>query len=1374
MVSIRSVNEIILNLMDFFKLAQPDLDTKPGTVARDLFIDAPASQVSLLYDELAGVANTQSLRLSVGTDLDKLAKNFGVVRRQSSPSSGAAIFTFSSVNSPININRGDTVIASNGLSFSVTAGVSVVPASVNLYRSIASKFRDQLDFAGISDTYAIQVTVTATSSGSAGNIGTYSINRTSIPGVSNVTNINSFNGGTDQESDAAFRNRVLSTFSGSSVGTALGYTNVALSVTGVGDALIVQPGDSLMTRDGTVVSIAADGTRTIVSEGSGGKVDVVVLGSTLIENSDSFIYKDKSNNSDPSNVKNNVVLGQIAGDENKTINRKRIDNIKNGALPIQPVNTILQVTGSVSGSNFVEKTVDSLGRVSGNFELLKDTGVYGGSPWGFDTFHWVSNKISLFSEDRIKGQFNGQDGSTFTDITEISKIQQNLSITNENSTVTSDRSIIQLLHVPATNVTRVFNVNTGERYIITNQNLDQTGTYNTTGRIKISGNTLPSPSDQLQVDYNWIVNFDQYSDYDGLVNTKNPRTATDSIDWGYASFIRNEKVLFSAVSGNNYYLGNVSHPIGAVISAKKYLEVDGVVTAVTSGTFINRLSVTVSHLAETANTVDSVTLKNSNAEIFNTAQANGLFTVATEVFGIEILYVVTIILPTDTVAVAGSKVTVTINSADVFHSDLTEGSSSGTQITIPSSLINTTASNIVLSTTYITSISDLFTGATTAIPTSRTGNGFTLSNNVGFNNLNIANVSRRESQVIQKNLSNEYFVEITLPSADFNLLQQQIVSVVRLSDSYELWNSSHDGYLGTITIGSSGNYQIILSGLNSPATGDRVLVIYYATDIRRFQPFSYSNIKIKNRVEKLVTVPITNKLTVPLNNITVQSGLKYYILEPNTDIVLFSGTNDGYFTTGAVAGTGKFSSLLTNFNTLPDLVNKKLKIVAPTVGLTNCNNDGVYDIISYNISTNIIVVSNILDNITSNQISVIRLLDGQDIWNSSCTIDLANNRLLIPSSTAATANDAVFVSFFNFQTLRKAPTRLVGTTVDQTINPGILTVSGTTLSKAEAVIFTATNTGLKLNLSEAVRKSLSISSSTSLPTNVRIAKIIKVDKVATANASDDSVLEVLASYDVVGTTIQNNLLYSDEMLADSTLQAFDFILPNTSNNSINTDPQNLPTIGDKIRVTFYYVTDNDYENLSYTRNGALYTNKQFALINKIFISSGFKASTSTRFTAASFTQPGLGARYKVFYDYIAPKQNERIVVKYNYNKLISDVTFSIEGTRPINADVLARAAKEVLLDLTINVVIDPTMTSSTDTILQNLKNQLISTLTTTELEKIVDQPTIINVAQAVSGISRARILYFNKNGSAGTVLKVQAQADEYFSSNIITINTETR
>lgn len=1369
MVTIRSVNEIILSLIDFFKLAQPDLDTKPGTVARDLFIDAPASQLSLLYDELSGVSNKQSLRLVVGSDLDKLAKNFGVVRKQATPASGVAILTFSSINAPININRGAIITANNGFSYSVVTGTSVIPSAINFYRAVATKYRDQLDFAGISDPFAVTVTVTATSSGTSGNIGAYSLSSTSIPGVSNVTNVNPFIGGTDQETDASFRNRVLASFSGSSVGTALGYLNVALGTSGVGDVAVIEPGDALMTRDGTTVSIASDGTRTILSEGSGGKVDVVVLGSDLIQATDSFIYQDKSNNNDPTSPKNNVVLGQIAGDENKTINRKRIDNIANGTLPFQPVDSILSVTASLSGSNFAPKTVDVYGRVSGNYELVKDEGVYGGSPFGFDTFRWISNKISLFSEDKIRGQFNGQDATTFKDVLEIPQVQQTISITNENSLVTSDRSIIQLLHTPATNVTRVYNVKTGERYIISNQNLDGTGTYNMTGRIQISGNTLPSTSDQLQVDYSWIVNFDQYTDYDGLAYTSNPRNVTDSIDWGYASHIKNERITFSQTSGNNFFSGTASHPISSVISAKSFLEIDGTVTRVTSGVYINRLAVVVSHLASTVTSVDSVSLKNSTVELYKTAQKDGLFIVSTEVIGTNIFYIVTIILPMDTPAKEGDKVTTILNSTDVFHSSETEGSSSGTQITIPSSILNTTANNITLLVTYIANINDLFSSSTTTLPASRSGNGFLVSNNSGFTNFSLSNTSQRETQTVQKNLSNQFYIEITLPSADFNLTNPQVVSVVRLSDGYELWSQNHQG---SITVGSSGNYQLILSGFNNPAVGDRVLAIYYPTDTRRFQPFSYSNSLIKTRVDTLTLDQTTQKLKLSLNKFSNKINLTFKILEPNTDIVLFSGT-DGYITDNG-NGTALFGSNTVNFISEPSLTHKKLQIITPTSGLTQVALDGYYDIISYSNSTNTMVISNVLDNITKNQISVIRLSDGKEIWGTTGTIDIINNNLLIPQTTAASNGDFVYVMYFNIANLRKAPTRITGTITDQVINPGIITVSGTTLTKAENVIFTSTNTGLKLNLSEALRKALALPYTSNLPNNIRLAKVIKVEKVKTASQTDDTVLQVLTTYDVTNTTIQNNLFFMDEMLADPTLQATDFILPNTNTNLLNTSPVNLPTIGDKIRVTFYYVTEGDLENLAYTRNGTLYTNKKFALIDKIYISSGFKASQATRFTASSFNQPSLGSRYKVFYDYLAPKQNERIVISYNYNKIISDVTFAIENTRPINADVLVRSAKKILLDLTINVVIDSTMTSSTGTILQTLRDRLVNTLTTTTLGGIIDQPTIINVAQSINGIARARILYFNKTGEQGQVLKLQAQKDEFFAPNNIIINTETR
>jgi hypothetical protein len=66
-------------------------------------------------------------------------------------------------------------------------------------------------------------------------------------------------------------------------------------------------------------------------------------------------------------------------------------------------------------------------------------------------------------------------------------------------------------------------------------------------------------------------------------------------------------------------------------------------------------------------------------------------------------------------------------------------------------------------------------------------------------------------------------------------------------------------------------------------------------------------------------------------------------------------------------------------------------------------------------------------------------------------------------------------------------------------------------------------------------------------------------------------------------------------------------------------------------------------------------------------------------TLTNFNQPITGSRYTVYYNYLAPQPNERIIITYNYNQLISTVTFNIENSRPINADVLVQAATEVLV-----------------------------------------------------------------------------------------------
>lgn len=1365
MVNIRSLNEIVLSLIDFFKLSQPNLDLKPGSVARDLVVDAPANQLALLYNELSTISDLQSFRLVGGSDLDKLAKNFGLVRKSSVPSSGLALLTFNSIDAPISVNKGDSVLSSNGASFVVQSGVALVPAQSNFYKSVAAKYKNDLDFVGIKDQYAVLVTVTASSYGTVGNIGKYTLKSTSISGISNVTNVSPFTGGNNQEGDAVFRARVLSTFSGSNLGTALGYKNTALSTEGVADALVVEPGDPLMTRDGTIVYKNADGSNTIVTEGTGGKVDIIILGTSLNENLDTFVYRDKSNKNDPTNSKNNVVLGQIVGDEKKTINRKRIDNIAAGSLPAQPVEQLLDVTGSSSGTNFKEKTVDDFGRVSGNYEVIKDTGVYAGSAWGFDTFHWIDNKISLFQEDRIKGLFNGQDTVTFTDVLEVPSIQQNIPIVNENSSVTSDRSVIQLLHTPVTNVTRVFNVNTGERYLIASQNLDSSG-VNNSGKIKISGNTLPSSSDVLQVDYNWVISYDQYADYDGRSLTNNLRSVTDSVDWGYASLVKKEKVKFTKTG--TFFTGNVAHPISSIINVNYATQISGTVSLVTSGIFTGRLSLTLTNLAENVSTINSAILSNSSVEVYNTAQSDGSFSVATSILGLDIKYNLTIILPNDTTAVVGNKVDVIINSADVYNITSSTGNFSGSQITVPAANISSSATILYLTVDYISNTQSLISSTITSFPISRSGNGFELNKNTSFENNYTSSIFRKENLVVQKNISNQYYVELNISNLESTVTADDIISVIKLSNNLAIWNKDN---LGTIAVnGSNNKYQVIFNNYNTPALGDRVLAVYTATDSRRFQPFTYSNSVFKTRVGTLQYNAPTDSLLTDIQNFESASSLSYKILEPNSDYILASGS-DGYVSPSVNTSSATFGSLTFDFSTIPDILFKKIEISNSTIQ----DNNGVYSITSYNALTNSVVINSIVDNVDNRQVSVIRLSDAKDIWSESSTITTSLNRLNIPYSGQANSGDKVLITYFNVNNLKQTIARLSVNVSDQSVNSGVLTVFGNTLSKASNIVFTCTSSGLKINASEAIRKALGLNSKTSIPSNIRIVKIAKLEKVSTVSIGSDEVLSVLHSYDTKETFLKDNSFYLNEFVQDTSLSNLEFILPNTFNNSTDNSTSNFkPDIGDKLRITFYYVTVGDSENISFTKNGTLYTNKTFALIDKVFVASGFTSSQSTKITISTFNQPITGSRYKVFYDYIAPKPNERITIRYNYNKLIADTTFNLETSRPINADVIAKAANKVSLDLTMNIVITETKKNSVNLVKQNLLDALTTALNQNTLSGIIDASDLVNTAYTVDGIDRARILYFNKSNSVGQVLSVTAQKNEYFVVGTITINEETR
>jgi hypothetical protein len=459
------------------------------------------------------------------------------------------------------------------------------------------------------------------------------------------------------------------------------------------------------------------------------------------------------------------------------------------------------------------------------------------------------------------------------------------------------------------------------------------------------------------------------------------------------------------------------------------------------------------------------------------------------------------------------------------------------------------------------------------------------------------------------------------------------------------------------------------------------------------------------------------------------------------------------------------------FDNIKDLYSKKLFITSAT----NQENNGIFDIVSFSDAQDTLLISSGLDHIHKNQISVIRLNDNKDIWNDNCSVDYADNKLLIPSADQINNGDKVLIIYYKYNNIKQTPSKVSVVLSDQVANSGTLTMYGNTLVKGKDIVFTATANGLKHSLNEAVRKALGIASNATIPSNARVVKISSLERVSTISSLNNEVLEVLSSYDIKYSKVKNSSYYSNELTYDSSFGNLDIQLPSTPNNTLNTvDNRNLIKIGDKLRITFYVLLENDSETLNYTRNGVLYTNKNFVLIDKVVASSGFKSSQSSTFVSSLLNQPSLGARYRVKYDYTAPKQNERIVVRYTYNKVIGDTTFNIENTRPINADVLVKAARSIPVDMTMNIVIKQEYLSSTTLIVQNLKDKLIDGVNTNILGDTIDASDFINLAYTVEGVDRARITYFNKNGESGQKLSLVAQKNEYFSANNVIVNVETR
>ena len=673
MSTYKSFNEIVSTMLEQLKLIQPNLDTKAGTVSRDLFIDLPADQLEKLYRLISMVSDKQSPDTAVGSDLDRYASNYGLTRKVGSPSIGIVIFTTNNLSTDIAIPNNSLVTSKSGVNFKIIGNYFFSAADKGRHAATAARIKKALQLAGISDKYAIEIPVQATRVGTNGNVGSLQITNHNLDFDIKVINLASISGGANGESDTQFRNRVSSIFSGANTGTSLGYKNAVLNINGISDALVVQPGNTLMLRDGTEIIEINDGTKRIISSGTGGKVDIYVLGEQLIEVNDSFVFTDSSGVGKIQDERNDYVVGQGSSDITLTSEERRVLASSSGIIPLQPVSNIVSVSGSSSGT-LQQKSVSTSGVISGSYELIKDDNSdTGGSPFAFDRVHFISGTKAVIGESLGKSSFNSISLLNFTDIQEISSVYSDILIKSENSNVSSaDRSVIKTLHSPILSASSVQNKTTGEIYSVESLVLDPETGLNIDGTITISGKNLPSQSDVLSVAYTWRKFFDKYVDYNGYTPRVIEQSASDSIDWGLSNLIREESSIIEKSDDGNSYIVNVTNEISRVSSVFfQSIETTTVQSVITNG--VTKSAIILASVSSISN-VNRIT-NSVGLEVFNTTTSDGYFS------GL------TIFLPSDSPVGIGDSVVVYINRVELYNVENTDASFFASTITLPSDSI---------------------------------------------------------------------------------------------------------------------------------------------------------------------------------------------------------------------------------------------------------------------------------------------------------------------------------------------------------------------------------------------------------------------------------------------------------------------------------------------------------------------------------------------------------------------------------------------------------------------------------------------------------------------------------------------------------------
>jgi len=254
MAIIKSFVDIVNSMRSYLHSQRPLVDASPGTFTRDVVIDAPSNELESLYLDLNRTSNAQSPDLVSTIDIEKLGKNFQLLRRGPAKTTGTVSFySFEAPASAITIPR-DTTIVSKALP----------DGSSQQFTTTQDVILSNTSFNGDTGRYEVNASVRAVVAGIDGNVppGAIAAVLGPIEGVAGVYNFGAFVNGADSESLSSFRQRLKSVIMGNNVGTATGYYQTITRITGVLDALIASPNtgiEELRRADAGAVDIYVRG-----------------------------------------------------------------------------------------------------------------------------------------------------------------------------------------------------------------------------------------------------------------------------------------------------------------------------------------------------------------------------------------------------------------------------------------------------------------------------------------------------------------------------------------------------------------------------------------------------------------------------------------------------------------------------------------------------------------------------------------------------------------------------------------------------------------------------------------------------------------------------------------------------------------------------------------------------------------------------------------------------------------------------------------------------------------------------------------------------------------------------------------------------------